>query len=93
MDFIEGKDRSPSYLNLGYFVSFSKFCNQSYLTRTRWTLAIIIDISAINQKPVPLLFSLMPPLRNRSRVDLGEFFRQAGLHRFGPTSGSYSLKV
>jgi hypothetical protein len=34
-DSIEGKDWGPSYLNLGCFVLFSKFCNQSYSTRTR----------------------------------------------------------
>jgi hypothetical protein len=31
----------------------------------------------------------MPPLRSRSGVDFGEFFKQAGLHQLGPTSGLF----
>ena len=34
-------------------------------------------------------FWLTTPLRSRSRVDFGEFFEQAGLHRLGPTSGLF----
>ena len=34
-DSIEGEDWGPSYRNLGNFIFFSKFCNQSCLTRTR----------------------------------------------------------
>ena len=34
MDFIEREVYSLSYLNLRYFVFFSKFCNQSCSTRT-----------------------------------------------------------
>jgi hypothetical protein len=34
-DFIEGKDWSPSYLNLRCFVFFSRFCNRSCSIRTR----------------------------------------------------------
>jgi hypothetical protein len=31
---IEGKDWSPSYLRLGSFVRFFKFCNRSYSAKT-----------------------------------------------------------
>jgi hypothetical protein len=41
----EGEAWSPSYLKLGCFIFFSKFYDQSYLTRTR------SEASGINIEP------------------------------------------
>ena len=38
----------------------------------------IVKKELINQIQVNLLFRLQPPLRSRSRVDLGEFFSKYG---------------
>ena len=88
MAFIEGKVWSPSYLNLGYFVFFSKFCNWSCLTRTRSQASginigpqLLQQTCLINQSNQYLYFLAYANPRSRSRIDLGEFFVQAGLHQ------------
>ena len=91
VDFIEREVWSPSYLNLSYSI-FSKFCNQSCSTSTRsqatgiiyWTPAIVRHLCDQSKTRV-FTFWLRSPLRSRSRVDLGKFFGQAGLHWLGPT--------
>ena len=87
-DFIEGKDWGPSYCNLGNFIFFSKFCNQSCSTKTR-SQASGINIQTSIKTSTFTFFGPVPPLGVGVEYISASSSSKQGCHRLGPTSSLF----